>query len=88
MQVYIKLDKDIAEWYKTLPLRGKSIPLNEAIRRGLSANNTERDAILQELTTLKQMIANIKVVAADEEPPEEEFSLAGFASMAKVDDFD
>ena len=88
MQVYIKLDKDIAEWYKTLPLRGKSIPINEAIRSSLSTSSAEKDAILQELAALKQMIANIKVVAADEEPPEEEFSLAGFASMAQVDDFD
>ena len=87
MQLYIKLDTDIAEWYESLPPRGKSEAINAMLRAGLKAQMQEESAIMRELQEIKQMIASQKFIVADVEPPQEaDFLLSSLESIAVIDD--
>ena len=87
MQVYIKLDADIAKWYQSLPPRGKSEAINAVLRAGLEREGFKDSRILQELAAIKQMIADLPTLTASPEAePQGDFFLDGLQSIAVIED--
>jgi len=80
MRVYFDLANDLVDWYKSQ--ENKRTALNNAIRAGKQG---QKDEIMLELAEIKCILQNKMIISADEEPPQSDFSLDGFESMAVID---
>ena len=91
MQVYIKLTGEVAKWYNSLPPRGKSEAINDALLVAIHAQKPQNDAIKAQLDRIEaqnalilEKLSNSQVTYTEEVKEESGFVLEGLESMAEV----
>ena len=86
MQTYLRIEKDLEDWFNSLPPKGKSRIVNQMIRVGLAAEKQQED---EKLSLLRKIYAKLESgiqIQANEAQPENDFSLDGLQSMAIIED--